>query len=88
MLSIPVDLSKVIVEDEDDDSNGAPSVPPPKSKKGRGKGKTNDPMKGRFLPNVPEDLLYLMMRLPGKALHVGLLIWQQRRIEGGKPCAT
>ena len=42
--------------------------------------------RGRFIPPIPEWWAIIAMALPGKAYHVGAIIWQECRINGNPSC--
>jgi hypothetical protein len=44
------------------------------------------PRTHRFMPPIPEWWAAIAMALPGKAYHVGAIIWQECRIHGSPSC--
>jgi len=42
--------------------------------------------RGRFIPPIPEWWAIIAMALPGKAYHVGAIIWQEWEINGKRSC--
>jgi DNA-binding transcriptional ArsR family regulator len=42
--------------------------------------------RGRFIPPIPEWWAAIAMALPGKAYHVGSIVWQECRLNGSAPC--
>jgi len=42
--------------------------------------------RGRFIPSIPEWWAAAAMALPGKAYHVGSIVWQECRIHGSPSC--
>jgi hypothetical protein len=44
------------------------------------------PRTRRFMPPIPEWWAAIAMALPGKAYHVGSIVWQECRIHGSPSC--